>query len=268
MKKSKQFTKPLLDIAILTAGRVDLFEKCVDAILLEMTPEYKIHVCNNGHPSSEYETIYKKLPVGSTIKRNNTDGGFGAGANAAIKSGNAPLILFVTDDVFLHAGTVDKLIRTMDDPSIGECGLKLLFPEDSTEAGRPAGKVQHVGLASNIRGDMIHPLVGWSPDNPKCNISREVLGVTGASFIVRRNLFNKAGGFDPVYGKGYYEDMELSFRIRSLGGRVYINTEATATHGVGQTFKREKAPPPMQQNQMIFKSRWISQMAWSEWDVW
>ena len=63
----------ILDIAILTAGRVDLFEKCVDAILAEMRPNYKIHVCNNGHPSKEYEEAYKKLPQGSVIKRINVD---------------------------------------------------------------------------------------------------------------------------------------------------------------------------------------------------
>ena len=131
-RQNQQYSKPLLDIAILTAGRVDLFEKCLNSILPEVKPEYKIQVCNNGHPSSEYEDLYKNLPQGSTVKRNNVDNGFSVGANTVMNSGNAPLILFVTDDVFLHNGTIEKLLMTMDDPSIGQCGLKLLFPEDST----------------------------------------------------------------------------------------------------------------------------------------
>jgi len=265
MKKNNSV---LLDIAVITAGRSDLFSQCIDAILPQMRPEYKIHVCNNGHPSAEYEEIYKKLPQGSVIRRQNVDGGFGVGANSAIKSGNAPLVLFVTDDVFLHPDTVSKLVATMDDPTIGQCGLKLLFPEDSSDPNRPAGKVQHIGMATNIRGDMTHPLIGWSSDNPKCNISRDVVAVTGASFIIRRSLFQKIGGFNPIYGKGYYEDMEISFAVRSLGARVYVNTEATATHGVGQTFKNEKTPPPIQQNQAIFRSRWLDKMFWSEFSIW
>jgi GT2 family glycosyltransferase len=155
----------------------------------------------------------------------------------------------------------------MGDPSIGICGYKLLFPDDSNDPNRPAGKVQHIGMASNIRGDMIHPLIGWSPDNPKCNVSREVLAVTGASFIVRRDIFQRVGGFDPIFGKGYYEDMDLCFKIRSAGKRVFVDTNAVATHGVGQTFKSNE-PPPIQQNQQIFKLRWWNSMPWSEFEIW
>jgi GT2 family glycosyltransferase len=225
-------------------------------------------VCNNGHPSREYEEVYKKLPVGSVVKRNNTDGGFAVGANSAMNSGNAPLILFVTDDVFIHPGTIMKLVETMMDSSISQCGLKLLFPEDSTDQARPAGMVQHIGMATNIRGEMIHPLMSWNPNHPKCNVSREVIAVTGASFIIRREVFKRVGGFSLAYGKGYYEDVDLSLHIRSQGGKIWVNTEATATHGVGQTFKNEKTPIPIEQNRMIFMSRWKKDLVWTDWDVW
>lgn len=255
----------LLDIAILTAGRSDLFDKCVDAVLAEMSPDYRVQVCNNGHPSQEYENTYKKLPPNSVIKRKNVDDGFGAGANTVINSGKSPLVLFVTDDIFIHRGAIDKLVRTMDDPSISLCGYKFLFPEDSDDLARPAGKVQHIGMATTITGEMVHPMIGWSADNPKCNVSRDVVAVTGASFMVRRDIFRRVGGFDLVYGKGYYEDTDLCFKIRAQGGRVFVNTESTATHGTGQTFKNEKNPAPIHLNAAIFKSRWFNTMAWSEW---
>lgn len=258
----------LLDIAILTAGRMDLLSKCIDHILPQKQNNYKIHVHNNGHPSKEYEEVYKKLPLGSKIIRSNQMSGFGDGANKVIRSGNAPLVLFVTDDIFINPGAIEILLRRMDDQSIGQCGYKFTFPLDSTDPTRPAGKVQHLGLASNIKGDPIHPLIGWSPENPKCCISREVLAVTGASFIIRRTVFNRVGGFDPVYGRGYFEDIDLSFKIRANGFRVFVDTDATATHGVGQTFKDLKEPLPLYQNQMVFKSKWMQYTPWSEWEIW
>lgn len=257
-----------LDIAVLTAGRVDLFEKCVDAILTQYQSDYQIHVHNNGHPSREYEEVYKKLPKDSSIIRSNQMSGFSDGANRVIKSGSAPLVLFVTDDLFIHTGAIDTLLQRMGDKSIGQCGYKFLFPEDSEDRSRPAGRVQHIGMASNIWGNMIHPLIGWSADNPKCNVSREVLAVTGASFMIRREVFNRVGGFDLIYGRGYYEDMDLSFKVRASGYRVFVDTKATATHGVGQTFKDAKEPIPLQQNQMIFRTRWLSAIPWSEWEIW
>lgn len=266
MSKNKQ--KVILDITVLTAGRVDLFEKCIDLILKQMKPEYRIYVHNNGHPSKEYEEIYKRLPEGSVVKRSNSMGSFSEGANLAIKAGYAPLVFFITDDVFIHEGAIEALLKRMEDASIGQCGYKLVFPDVDGDPSRPAGKVQHIGMASNIKGDMTHPCIGWSSDNPKCNVSREVLAVTGASFMVRREVFNKTRGFDPMYQHGYYEDMDLSMKIRAMGHRVYVDTDAVGTHGVAQTFKDLKAPIPIQQNQTIFKLRWMGAMAWSEWEVW
>lgn len=259
--------KPILDIALLTAGRSDLFSKCVDSVLPQMRPEYRIYVHNNGHPSAEYEEIYKRLPEGSKIIRSNHMTGFSDGANKVINAGQSPLVLFITDDVFLWDGAIDRLLDRMRDNGIGQCGYKLLFPHDSEDRARPAGKVQHIGMASSIRGDMLHPLMGWDATNPKCNISREVLAVTGASFIIRREVFKRVRGFDTIYGKGYYEDMDLSFKVRSAGYRVFVDTSAVATHAVGQTFQNEK-DIPFFQNQQIFKSRWAPYMAWSEWEMW
>ena len=259
--------KTVLDIAILTAGRSDLFVKCVESVLRQMEPEYKIYVHNNGHPSAEYEEIYKQLPEGSKVIRSNQMSGFSDGANKVINAGQAPLVLFITDDVMIGDGVIDTLMYRMEDKSIGQCGYKLLFPLDSQDTTRPAGKIQHIGMASTIRGDMIHPLIGWDNENPKCNISREVLAVTGASFMIRRNVFQRVRGFDTVYGKGYYEDMDLSFKVRASGYKVFVDTQAVAIHYVGQTMKNEK-DIPYTQNSQIFKSRWIPSMAWSEWEMW
>jgi len=265
MKKNK--IKPILDIAILTAGRVDLFEKCVEALLPQLNEKYRVHIHNNGHPSKEYEQVYRKLPNASII-RSNVMTGFSDGANKAIRSGNAPLVLFVTDDIFIHEGAIESLLARMEDTTIGQCGYKFMFPEDSSDPARPAGKVQHVGMATTVRGDMVHPLLGWNPDHPKCNISREVVAVTGASFMIRREAFNAVGGFDPIYGRGYYEDIDLSFKLRAFGKRIFIETDATATHGVGQTFKDLQEPLPIAQNQMIFKLRWGHALSYSEWEMW
>lgn len=161
MNKDNQF---LLDICILTAGRYDLLDKCLEHIIPEMRPEYSLNVFNNGYPSPQYTEIYKKYPQART-KQANQNIGFPGGANTAIRMGKAPLALFISDDIFIRPGTIDTLIRRMDDSTIALCGLKLLFPEGSTDPTRPAGKVQHVGHAINIRGEVVHPLMAWSAEN-------------------------------------------------------------------------------------------------------
>jgi GT2 family glycosyltransferase len=158
----------------------------------------------------------------------------------------------------LTENTVEKLVETMKDDTIGVCGAKLLFPLSSTSPIRPAGKVQHVGMALNIRGDVVHPLVGWNPDNPKCSVSRDVFCVTGACLMTRRTLFNQIGGFDPSYGLGTFEDVQYCLQVRSLGKRVFVDCDAIGWHYVGATGEKKKTAHPIQMNSLTFKARFLN----------
>ena len=170
--------------------------------------------------------------------------------------GTAPLILFLSDDVELKPDVLDIMVSHMKDETIGILGAKLIFPRNSSHANRPAGKVQHIGLAMNINGDIVHPLVGWSPDNPKCCVTREVIGVTGACFMVRRDLFKKVGGFYAGYGLGTFEDIDMCMSVRRLEKKVVVNTDAVGYHYTGATAEKKQRAFPLQQNSLIFKARW------------
>jgi GT2 family glycosyltransferase len=154
----------------------------------------------------------------------------------------------------------------MDDPQIALCGMKLVFPDEEGDPARPAGRVQHVGHGISIRGSITHPFIGWTADNPKCCISREVASVTGAAFMVRRKLFEKVGGFFEGYGKGYFEDVDLCFSLAQLGFKIFIDTEAQAVHYTNQTMK-DMELPPLQFNEMILHVRHPNSFRWTECDI-
>lgn len=265
----KQKTRmPLVDVCFISAGRVDLFSKCVDAALKEtenVDCAYYVQLTNIPREKrGEYEQVVSRIPH-VNLRWSAENIGYPKSANRVIHQGYAPLVLFLTDDVVLKEGAVDKLVRRMDDPSIALCGLKLLFPLESTDPARPAGKVQHIGHACTIRGDIIHVHVGWDADHPKCCKSREVLSVTGAAFMVRRKPFLEAGGFFEGYGRGTFEDTDLSLTLRSMGYKIFLEAEAQAYHWVGATADMRKEPFPLVQNKQIFMSRHQQHLVWDEW---
>lgn len=270
-KKNRQPTT-LLDICILTSGCVDLFEKCVDAVLTQYkTVSSRIYVLINCPPDdtvSKYDEVCKKLPATASIVRLGGDMlGFPAAANKLMKQGVSPLQLFISDDVILQPNCINTLIKRMDDPSIGLCGLKLLFPDTSTEPGRPAGRVQHVGHVMNVRGEIDHIFLGWEATHPKTCISRECYSVTGAAFIVRRSVFTRAHGFYEGYKAGTFEDVDLCITIRNLGSRIFIDTEALAYHYVGATAKLLGKGFPLMENMMLLRQRHINDFVWDSWAV-
>lgn len=270
MAKRKRIKETAIDVVIATGGRFDKLKLCLDALQAQKdAPKFEVFLMDNNTDTQE-RLHHKELfehPVIKESKRVTQSLGFPAINNLGAKMGHAPLILFLNDDVELFPDALFQLYSAMK-KGIGVVGAKLMFPKDSTSEIRPAGKVQHVGLASTIRGNIIHPLVGWSPENPKCNVDREVLAVTGACLLVRRELWDKAGGFFEGYGIGTFEDIELCFAVRMFGQKVFVNTNAKGYHYTGATAEKKQVKYPLQQNALIFRTRWAQSglYKWTDWE--
>lgn len=269
-------TRSLLDVVIVTGGRFDMLTKCLNA-LYEQAEDVPISIYivdQNTNPverEQNKELFVKRADskvVDFRVKRL-ADVGFATANNEGSRMGMAPLIMFLNDDVQLLPGAIAKVVETMNDQTIGICGIKLLFPPDSLSPIRPAGKIQHVGMAFNIRGEAVHPLVGWTATHPKASVSRDVLMVTGACLTIRRSLFLQVNGFDPIYGMGTFEDCDLCLKVVQKSMRVYVTTDAIGYHYAGSTAEKKQVPFPLGQNRMTFQARWGSTgfMQWTDWVI-
>ena len=266
-----QKTKPVFDIVITCAGRFDMLELCLDAIYRTATHPITITVVDDASKKDEKvhynhlfvynpeKDVYKNV-ISYTSHRNEKQEGFIKSCNRGAKGGKAPYLSIITDDVVIHEGYFDKIYEIMEaDKEIGIVGSRLLFPPTSTHKARPAGKIQHVGVALDIRANAVHPLVGWSPENPKTQISREVLAVTGAIFTIQSKLFQQLGGFDTAYGLGYWEDIDLCLKVRQKSFRIWMSSEASAYHYVAASSEKGVVHNTgFQQNATTFKSRWAN----------
>jgi O-antigen biosynthesis protein len=274
--------KALIDVVIITGGRFDMLSKCLDALYQEaqLTP-LSIYIIDNASPAEEripnsklFEYQKEKDLTGGVIelrsRRLQQEVGFPEANNEGARMGRSPLIMFLNDDVELHAGAIEKVVSHFEEANIGIVGIKLIFPPDSSSPHRPAGKVQHVGIAINIKGEPIHPLVGWSPDHPKTKKTQDVYAVTGACLTIRRQLFQRLHGFDLLYGAGTYEDVDLCLRVRQSGSRILIDTNSTGYHYAGATQEKKRVNYPLQMNMMRWQAKWgaTGQIFWTEADFW
>ena len=275
MKKSKQKFKlqqPLVSIIIPAYGRFDLLTRCLDAIPEAVKDiKYEIILIDNSSPNKEEAEKFYSSRKDFILIRNITNAGFPRACNQGARRSNAPLLFFLNSDVILYKDAIDYLVRDMDDPKIGIAGMLLLFPEYAEgleQKSRPSGKVQHVGMDTNIHGRWIHTFVGWDADNPKVLAQRECYAVTGAALITRRRLYLDNGGFNEAYGTGTYEDCDYCMTLRELGYNIVVDTKAVGTHFTGATAEYYKIGYPMDQNRLIFLQKWASKMKWSEFSRW
>lgn len=266
----------VIDIIVTFAGRFDCLETCLNALYREaQTTPLSIYIVDIDSPAAERSQnnhlfVYdpqkdiNRNVVNFQSKRFSQNVGFPTGANEGARMGHSPLLMILNDDVELTEGAIHEIERSFLDETVGIVGIKLLFPQGTPHG--PAGKIQHVGLSLNIRGEAIHPLIGWSPTHPKTRVSRDVWAVTGACLTIRRSLWTKLKGFDLVYGKGTWEDADLCLRARQQGARVYLNATALGYHYTGASQQKRKESFPLYQNMQIFQSRWGQSglMIWDE----
>ena len=261
----------MVDIIIPVYNRSDLLKRCLEYIPVACQEnQFSIYVFDNGsNLMGESNNIRSYCEQSNaTYLRNGANLGFPIACNRAANKGISPLIFFLNDDVFLMDNSLDKLIKVMDDPTIGAAGMKLLFPLDSNDPSRPPGKIQHVGISTNIRGEFFHQFISWSPENPRTRNIKYPLAVTGAAMLTRRKLFKQARGFFEGYGMGTYEDVDYCLTIREMGYNIYVEHEAVGFHLTGATAVSQQIGYPLNQNRDIIRLRWKEKIYYSEWENW
>ena len=272
-RPQNKFVVSLIDIIIPVLDMSGLVINCLKSIPdAAKDLSYQIIIVDNGSKIEElkaYREFGKEL-FGDKLhileQRRNI--GFPAAINRGARFGYSPLLFFLNDDVVLYPNSLNKLVMAMDDPTVGAVGMKLLFPKDSNDPKRPAGKIQHVGLSTDIKGNFIHNFVGWSPDNPRVLRIKDSYAITGAAMMTRRNLFKQIKGFNEEYGQGTYEDVEYSLILRDMGYNIRIEQEAIGEHFVGATAMDKQIQYPLQHNQMLLHEHRGGQLLYTEWEIW
>jgi glycosyltransferase involved in cell wall biosynthesis len=112
------------------------------------------------------------------------------------------------------------------DATIGIAGSKLVDPD---------------GILQEAGGIIWSDGQGWNfgrfddPEKPEYNYVKEVDYISGASIMVRRELWQRVGGFDERYVPAYYEDTDLAFEARRLGYRVVYQPRSVVVHFEGKS---------------------------------
>ena len=152
--------------------------------------------------------------------------GFAAASNAAAALARAPLLLLLNSDVVpARPGWLAAMRAAVAVSGIGAAGPKLLFDD---------GSIQHAGLFFERDADGMwynaHYHKGMPRHWPAAQRRRRVPGVTGAALLVRRPLFEAAGGLSEDYIIGDFEDSDLCLRLQAAGAGIAYVPEAELYH--------------------------------------
>ena len=152
--------------------------------------------------------------------------GFGRAHNLGVKRARGEFILFLNPDTRILPGSIAQMIDIFSlDEKIGVVGPLLVGESGNAEE-------EHCGFQKNPFSLVKSKIFRGANNFAK---PLEVDWISGGAMMIRRNLFEKLGGFDEKFFM-YFEDVDLCLQAKRKGYRVIVNPKSRIFHKGGQSF--------------------------------
>ncbi|SDL84099.1 hypothetical protein SAMN05421823_108247 [Catalinimonas alkaloidigena] len=166
-----------------------------------------------------------------------TNAGFAGGYNQALQQIEAEVYVLLNSDVEVTEGWLESPLALLrQHPRAAACQPKIRSfhaPDYFEYAGAAGGYIDRLGYPF-CRGRLFNTL---EQDTGQYDDDREVFWASGACLFIKADAFHAVGGFDEDFF-AHMEEIDLCWRLRNLGYRIYYCGRSTVYHVGGGTLER------------------------------
>ena len=200
-----------ISVIIVTYNSADCIAACVESVLAQTEVAFEVIVVDNA---SADDTLARLKNFNCRIISSPENLGFGRGNNLGFAASSGRYIYLLNPDARLvEKNSLAELCRRMDaNPRWGMAGT-LVRAADGHAESPPA--TEYPGARH------VHRDFSKLPGN--------IAWIMGASMIIRRELYEKLGGFDPGFFL-YSEETDFCLRLRELGFEIGHIPEVAVSH--------------------------------------
>ena len=239
-------------VVTVTYNGADLVTTCLDALAAQDLGDVRMDVVvvDNASGDGTRDRV-EQHPLAARLVVAERNLGFASGNNLVLRSIGTPFVLLLNNDAQPEPDFVRHMVHAMraSGPRVAALAARVLLADRFRAAGPddveavlgpdgawvldPAGDVRLLNSTGNtVRTDGFGVDRGWL-----CDASREdpdiceseVFGFSGAAAIIRTSALRDVGYFDDRFFM-YYEDTDLSWRLRLAGYVIRYCREAVVSH--------------------------------------
>jgi GT2 family glycosyltransferase len=171
--------------------------------------------------------------------------GFGKGCNLAEKRATKPYLFFINPDTVVSRDSFTKVLDFMEEhPESGTVGCRILNEDGTLQwACRRSFPTIVSAVSKTIGLAALFPknktLASYNMTYADPDEVTEVDAISGSFFCMRRDLYEKLGGFDEDFFM-YGEDLDLCFRAKVEGRKNYYTPSTNILHFKGQSCRTRR----------------------------
>ena len=223
---------PLISVIVLNYNGLRWLPLCLDALQAQVhAPSFEIVFVDNASTDGSAAWVATKYPDVRVLETG-ANLGFAAGNNAGARVARGEWLAFLNNDTAAQPDWLERLHgAVVQHPEFAIATSRIVLMDE------PA-LVDSAGDGYLLAGGAFKH--GHGGPASAHAVSREVFGACGAAFLIRRAVFAELGGFDESFFM-VYEDVDLSYRARLRGHRVWFAADAIVRHAVSASLGRASA---------------------------
>jgi len=232
MNGQENRAEPPLSVVIPSRSRADLLCQCLTSVREHAPVGTEVIVVDDASQRGVISQIAREF-TSVRVLRTEKSRGFSAAVNLGIRHARAAIVEVLNDDTEVEHGWADAVLRLFHERPQVVAIAPLVIRFDSTCALPridSAGDRYHLGGFAQKRGNG-----ALLADRPLQ--TEEVFGASGSSAFFRRDALERIGFFPESFGS-YFEDVDVSFRLRRMGGKILFVPESRVWHHVHASFGR------------------------------
>jgi GT2 family glycosyltransferase len=221
---------PTLSIVIPTYNGLGHLQRLLPSVRRHAPPGTQVIVVDDASSDGTSGWLKTRHPWVEVVVLSANEGFCGA-VNAGVARARGDVVELLNNDTEVAPGWAEPALAHFGDATIGSVAPLVLFldrPDVIDSAGQEyhiCGWARNRGYGQTLRGEFLAPC--------------DVFGPSGSSGFYRRSALARTGVMLPEYG-AYYEDVDLSFRLRWAGYRCLYEPASRIFHREHASYSQQK----------------------------
>ena len=246
-----------LSICIVNWNVEALLKACLKSIFVNTKDiSFEVIVVDNNSYDNSVNLVKVEFPQVKLIK-NGENAGFTKANNQAINIAQGRFLMLLNPDTEVIDNALNKMVRFMESRrDCGALGCKLLNTDGSLQRSCKTFPSLDVILYNSLFLDSLFPksrifgkyfMTWWD-----FNDVREVDQPMGSALMIRKDVLDKVGFFDENIFI-WFDEVDLCYRIKKAGYKIYFTPDAQIKHHLSRSFKQWTSFPQILRGTFLWR---------------